>query len=415
MFWTHPRRGNESGRLKSTPVSDLLNAAADALGTPAELVRRSAEARAGANGVSIDDILGAWAGGAPVAAAQPSPTAAVEEADEAPATSGDPAPAAESVTPPMPSVTPEPAAAQLIVAEVEPDKPMEPAELRDRIRTSGRVGVWAGAVLGLFAFVIATSSWSETASVTGEEQFRPILISDATTLLIGAALVSVVFGAVVASLARAAAGWTNPSMQLASSKSSTAWIGGALGLVLGIAGGAVLGSGFGIPIEGSEGLVQLPVLPTLLVMLIGGAVLGGFTTLATQFFAVPVAVQDEDRDEIGAVKRRLGGAIGIPMAGLLILLLLVLPFAVTLIESNHLTSGGAAIIAILASAGVLGFASLAGSKPNMKISFGEFLVALAGIGVIIILVFAVLNNTGGEETHEEDVSQGEATVQLYRA
>ena len=232
-------------------------------------------------------------------------------------------------------------------------------------------------------------------------------------LLIGVALVSVVFGAVVASLARAAAGWANPAMQLASSKSSTAWVGGLLGLVLGVAAGAVLANGFGTAIEGSEGLVQLPVLPTLLVMLIGGGVLGAITTLATQFFAVPVAVDDADRDEIRSVRRRLGGAIGIPTAGLMLLLLLVLPFAITLIESNHLTSGGAAIIAILASAGVLGFASLAGSRPNMRISFGEFLVALAGIGVIIILVFAVLNNTGGGDEKEEPAPTSDATITLY--
>jgi MFS family permease len=288
-----------------------------------------------------------------------------------------------------------------IAVQSAPAKTLEPVYVKDRIRTAARVGTWTGAVLGLVAFVIAASSWSETASVSGADQLSPILISDSRNLLIGVALVSVVFGAVVASLARAAASWANPSMQLSSSKASTAWIGGSLGLVLGVVAGAVLGSGFGTPIEGSEGLVQLPVISTLLVMVIGGALLGSLTTLATQFFAVPVAVADEDRAEISAVKRRLGGAIGIPLAGLVMLLLLVLPFAITLIESNHLTSGGAAIIAILAAGGVLAFASLAGTKPNMRISFGEFLVALAGIGAIILLVFAILNNTGGSEENPE--------------
>jgi hypothetical protein len=115
-----------------------------------------------------------------------------------------------------------------------------------------------------------------------------------------------------------------------------------------------------------------------------------------------VAVDAEDSDEVAVVKARLGNAIGIPLAGLVILLALVLPIAWALLRSNHLSSGGAAIIAIIASSGILVFASLAGSKPNMKISRGEFLVALAGIAIVLILVFAVLNNVGGD--HSEAVA-----------
>lgn len=393
-------------------MSDLLTAAAEALGTPAELVSRSAAARAAANGTTTDDVLSAWAGGAPAAAKAPAPESESPDPSESEPANGTTEATSEPVAEPQPvPEEPQPQIAAAVVAEVLEEAPLEPADIRDRIRTSSRVGTWTGAVLGLFAFVIATSAWSETASVSAGDAPTPILISDASQLLVGVALVSIIFGAVVASFARAAASWANPSMQLSSSKASTAWVGGILGLVLGIGGGAVLSSGFGTPIEGSEGLIQLPIMPTLFVMLIGGAVLGGLTTLVTQFFGVPVATNEGDRVEISQVKRRLAGAIGIPTAGLLILLLLVLPFAWTFIRSNHLTSGGAAIMAILAAAGVLGFASLAGTKPNMRIRFGEFMVALAGIATIIILVFAVLNNTGGDEAHEEEAAPGEgATV-----
>lgn len=58
-------------------MSDLLAAAAEALGTPESLVQRSAEARAEATGASVDDILAAWAGEGPA----PEPAAA-EEAEE---------------------------------------------------------------------------------------------------------------------------------------------------------------------------------------------------------------------------------------------------------------------------------------------------------------------------------------------
>ena len=71
-------------------MSEFLDAAAQVVGAPAELVLRSAEARAAADGVSVDEILQAWAGG-----------------DSAPAPSPAPAPAAAPAAPPPP---PEPAA-----------------------------------------------------------------------------------------------------------------------------------------------------------------------------------------------------------------------------------------------------------------------------------------------------------------
>jgi hypothetical protein len=95
---------------------------------------------------------------------------------------------------------------------------------------------------------------------------------------------------------------------------------------------------------------------------------------------------------------------------LVLLALLVLPFAWTLIESNHLTSGGAAIVAIITASGILAFASLAGSRPNMKIGLGEFLIAVAGIGIVVLMLFAVLNNLGGSE--EEEPAGEEAGIEL---
>ncbi|MEX1038055.1 MAG: hypothetical protein WDZ96_04265 [Acidimicrobiia bacterium] len=392
-------------------MSDLLTAAAEALGTPPELVSRSAAARAEANGTTTEEILEAWAGGAPAAApkaaAEPEPEP-VEDAEESTPPQSEPSP--EPAPPPSIPETSEPAVAAFVEPET-PDEPLEPVGIQERLRTSGRIGTWTGAVLGLFAFVMAAASWSQTASVAGEETFSPIFIADSGAVLIGVALVSVVFGALVAAFARAASGWVNPAMRLQSGRSSTAWVGGGIGLVLGVSAGAILASAIGTPIEGSEGLVELPVLATLIVMLAGGAFLGGLTTVVTQFFGVPAAVDEDDIEEVTAVRARLGNAIGIPLAGVVLLAILVLPFAWTLLESNHLTSGGAAIVAIIAAAGILTFASLAGSRPNMKIGLGEFLVAVAGIGIVILMLFAVLNNIG-DEPHNEEPTGEEAAVEL---
>jgi len=69
-------------------MSDL-SAAAEALGLPDAMVQRSAQARAAADGVTVEDILAAWAGGSVVPAASasaPPPELPPEEAAAAPPT-----------------------------------------------------------------------------------------------------------------------------------------------------------------------------------------------------------------------------------------------------------------------------------------------------------------------------------------
>ena len=68
-------------------MCELVNKVAEILNAPVDLVQRSAEARAAASGVSVDDVLSSWAGGESVEASAPKEEAPVEEApvEEAPA------------------------------------------------------------------------------------------------------------------------------------------------------------------------------------------------------------------------------------------------------------------------------------------------------------------------------------------
>ena len=90
-------------------MSDLLAAAAAALGSPEAMVKRSAEARAKASGISVDQVLAAWAGGGMVeASAPPAPTVEVAPPPmaAAPALVATVAPAAAAAPPPPPVVAP---------------------------------------------------------------------------------------------------------------------------------------------------------------------------------------------------------------------------------------------------------------------------------------------------------------------
>ncbi len=104
-----------------------VNAAAQALGIPADLVMRSAQARAEATGSSIDDILAAWSGGEAVAATpEPTPAEPAASAPEPEAAEAPPAPSLE-----IPEVATPPPVAPQSAGDYEPpvlvgakDKPM---------------------------------------------------------------------------------------------------------------------------------------------------------------------------------------------------------------------------------------------------------------------------------------------------
>ncbi|MDX1468367.1 MAG: hypothetical protein R3258_03410 [Acidimicrobiia bacterium] len=378
-------------------MSELLEAAATALDTPAELVRRSAAARAEATGATIDEVLAAWAGEAPAPSMTPQPP---DDSDTPEAAEAE-APAAAIAVEESPVIVPVAVEAEA-VPELEEEEPLEPVSMSQRLRTAVRIGAWTGAALGVIGFFMASSAWAPNAMV--DPDAGPVIAVDPNGVLIASALLSVVFGAIVAGLSRSATAWANPAMELSSSKSSTPWIGGVAGLVLGLIGGGLL-TGQGTEIEGSEGLVQIPVLGTLMLLVLGGALLGALTAALPQLLGTPVAVAEEEQDEVEAVRKRLGSALAIPVAGIMLLVFLVLPFAYALIQSNHLTAGGASIIAILTAGGILGFAALSGTRPQMKISFGELMVAVAGIGTVLLIIIAVLfvrsldDHESGDDDH----------------
>lgn len=108
-----------------------LTAAAAALGVPESIVLRSAAARATETGMTVDEVLAAWAGGEAAPAASPAAPTATEEtspgtepADEAPdAPSADddaPLPAGDTTGAPSPPVEPKAAPAPAAVSGSPP-------------------------------------------------------------------------------------------------------------------------------------------------------------------------------------------------------------------------------------------------------------------------------------------------------
>lgn len=392
-------------------MSDQLTAAAQAMNVPEPIVERSARARAAASGMSYEEVLAAWAGGGAVAVAAPPAEAPAAEPEAAPQEAAPEAPAAapqpEAPAPAAPAAAPEPAVGPVAVAafeEVEEEEPVEPLPLGERVRLAGRVGAWTGAILGVLGLVFGSTWLLGAASVAGEEgAYTPAVEVTTTTFLIGTTLLSIVFGVVVAAFSRAAAGWLDPGARLEGRFKATVAMGIGLGLVLGVAAGAVMASAFGEPIEGAEGMVLMRIVPALFVVALGGAALGWLTAALVQVIGVPVGVGEEDAEEIEEVRGRLRAALSIPLAAVLLLALIVIPLGLVFIRSNEMASGGAALLAIFAAGSILGISAISASRPTMRITFGEFLVAVAGVATVVLIIFAVIQTRAepSEEASEE--------------
>jgi hypothetical protein len=395
------------------PMSELLAQAAAALNAPEAIVKRSAEARAKAGGISADEVLAAWAGGDAVTTAAPAPAPAA------------PAPVADAVQMPVeesPTVTAveEAPIASVAIADplvVEKVEVPEPVALGDRIKTAGRIGAMTGSLLGLLGILIASPWLLTAASLSGsEDQLRPSVLVTGSRFVMATALLSVVFGLIVATLSRTLTGWLRPGAALQGRGGVTLLIGAGTGVALGLAAGSVMVSAYGEPLEGSEGLVALPVLSAMIVVIIGGALLGWITAALVQVVGVPAGVPESETAQVDAVRARLGSAIAVPLAGVIALAVLVIPFAFVLIRSDHMASGGAAVLAILVAASILGIAGLSASRPGMKIKRSEFVVALGGIGVVILIIVAVFlaRSGGGHEEETEAPTEPAAQAELVR-
>ena len=139
-------------------MSDLSTAAAAALGIPEAIVMRSAAARATETGMSVDEVLAAWAGGGSIEGSAPPSVAETPTAP--PADQGDSPPQEDNA----PTVEPTAPAAETAPPSVGETPTAPPASQGDMRTTSGKPPTLVGepdrpmtvlaGVVGLFVAVL---------------------------------------------------------------------------------------------------------------------------------------------------------------------------------------------------------------------------------------------------------------------
>lgn len=388
-------------------MSDV-SAAAAALGVPESLVERSAKARATASGTSEDQVLAAWAGGGTVESSAPAPAA--DEPEEPHAEPEEPQPAPEPETPvadapteARPEAVPEPAA--VAVAAPPEEDPVVASPLSDRVGVSGKVGAAFGLVAALLVILFSSQWLLPRAAVTGEEgSFQSVVEVTGSWVIIGSALIGVAVGLALAGVSRSITGMLDRGMRLVSSSAATALVGVAMGGIGGAAVGAIV-VGAGNAGELDPELTVVPVLAGLVWTVLGWVATGWATGALVQAVGVPQGLDELEVEETGPVKRRLASAFGIPLAAFAAILFVVLPLAFIFVQFPSF----APVLAIFVAGGILAFAGLSASRPGMRITAGEFLVAGAGVGVILLILVSVLLVQGGGGHGDEEHADTEET------
>lgn len=367
-------------------------------GAPEHLVERSAAARAAAQGVAVDEVLSAWSGGEQMAAPAP---AAVP--DLRPAESDEPRAPVAAVTVPeadqLGQPAPDPVAVAAVeVVEVEESEPVDPAPLADRVRLGAGVGAAFGAVLGLASLVamapLTLTRLSESTAAGGPAAAVTWTYVAAMGVLGAAA------GAVINMASRGMGRFRSPAYDTETGWIGSTFSGGFMGMVAGAAFGGVLYATSEGSLSGAQliGIGPLSILGTWLGWTVLGAAIGGIG----QAMAQPAALAGDEAEEARLVRKRLTDGLALPVLATLVIAVVVVSFGSLLLRYASF----APLIAILVAVGTIGFAALMSSRPNLRVTKGEFLVAAAGVGVVLtmlaLIAAAMAGDGGGGEAEPAD-------------
>lgn len=358
-------------------------------GAPDHLVERSAEARAAAQGITVDEVLSAWSGGAVLAPTAPPPASDPVVAEtEAPAA---PVPAPADPTPPQvpqPELEPVPVAAVEVVEDEEEIEPVYPAPLADRVRLGAKVGAGFGAVLGLVSFAamapLMLTRLSQTTAAgapAGEVTW---------TYVAATAVVWAVAGAIINVASRGMGRFRSPAFDTETGWVGSVFSGGFLGLVVGAAFGGVLYATGEASLSGTQLLAVSPL--SIMWTWLGWTALGALIGGLGQAMAQPAALAGAEAEEAREVRKRLTEGLAIPVLATLVIVVIVVAFGSLLLRY----AAFAPLIAILVSIGTIGFAALMSSRPNLRVTKAEFLVAAAGVGVVLTMLALIAAAVSGE-------------------
>ena len=349
-------------------MSDLVNKVAEILNAPVDLVQRSAEARAAASGVSVDDVLSSWAGGESVAASAPKEEAPVVE--EAPV---------ETVV--------EEAPVETMVDYVDEDV-VPPAQLGEKIFRALQYGAIYGIVAAFIqAFIV--SSYLYEGLILEAETLNLISNYVPTQYILNIALTTTLFAIINSVNLKKVLEKNYEGFGILTNDRESVFLGIGLGLIFGSSVGFLITSSIGVTIEA---ILEDDVTTHLIPVMGSFWRIVLFSTLSQAIIAaigillgVPKGLDIYELKEANIIRNRVTGSIVIPLGAILFGGVISVLISQVFINFHDY----APLFALIISAAILLFASVMSSAPKIKITRSEVLIASAGVITLIVIIASV--------------------------
>jgi len=362
----------------------LIEEISSSTGVPQELVSRSAQARAEANGVDINNILASWSSGEAVSA-----TTVVESTEPVVETVEEESVVVETVeeesvvveTVEEESVVVE--SSVLTIEEVEP-----PVMLFEKITKALQYGSLFGVVAGFIqAFIMSSNLYeglvleSETLKLIANYEQRDFILNLALTTTFFAVLNTINIKKILE---------TNfDGFGIHTSDRESVFLGLGLGLIFGSSSAFLITSNIGQTIEGilpeDPTTYLIPVFGSFWRIVLFGVVSQSLITLITMVLGVPKGLDIYEQEQADIVRKRITGSIVVPVGAILSGGAVAIFISQVFINFHDY----APLFALIISATVLLFASIMSSAPKIKITRNEVLIAGAGILTLIIIIASV--------------------------
>jgi len=284
----------------------LVEEISNSTGVPQELVSRSAQARAEANGVDINSILSSWSSGEVVTASNPE---VKEEPVVAEAVAEEPVVAE--------AVAEEPVVAEVAVQTLEEVGP--PVSLVTKIIKSLQYGALFGVVAGFVQALIVSSNLYDGLALEAES-LKLIANYERSQYILNLAITTVFFSVLNTINIKKILDTNFDGFGIHTSDRESVFQGIGLGLIFGSSSAFFITSSVGQTIEGilpeDPTTYLIPVFGSFWRVVLLGIISQSLITLLTMILGVPKGLDIYEQEQADIVRKRITGSLIVPLGAI---------------------------------------------------------------------------------------------------
>ena len=363
----------------------LVEQISTATGVPQELVSRSAQARAQANGVDINVILASWSSGEPPAVSSAPVETVVEETPTETVVEETPVETVVEENPVETVVEENPV--ETVVSQIDEDLP-PPAQLSVKIFRAIQYGIIYGIVAGFIqAFIV--SSYLYEGLILEAETLNLIANYVPTQYILNIALTTTFFAVISSINLRKILEKNYEGFGILTNDRESLFLGIGLGLIFGSSIGFIITSDIGVTVdailEDDITTYLIPVIGSFWRIVVFSTISQAIIAAIVIILGIPKGLDIYELQEAYVIRNRVTGSVIIPLGAILFGGLVSVLISQVFINFHDY----APLFALIISAAILLFASVMSSAPKIRITRNEVLIAAAGVITLTVIIASV--------------------------